>query len=416
MGKRIALVWIGVSLAVMACESSDGESNTQEADLLISGPGPNGEGSDGELLSGGETGGSEAIGEGTAPDVESVEAAGGPLVECTPYQEGETPVFGRVYEDAAPFGLSVHGFEPGDEDFGVIDWPVTLFPSGQQTVTCEDGRFAFTNVESGQHVVVVESPGEGCTTRNCPIRFPAALAEGEIQITTFGDSVPKVGSNLLFPARLQEMLNPLAEVTSRNVAVPGSRSVNWLPGTFNFNQELVPELANTDVLIASLGGNDVMAYASEVMSGGGGIAEALDGGVNEKLLEIMSNVLTIFEAAREINPEMDLVYCLYPNYANSAQWKEFLEVFPGVTTIVAGLIVDALEQVLEEMPMEPGMIVVDMYGAFGDEDLTGFLYDQLHFNDAGHQIYAEEIFRALGGVTVPESGEAFSIEFGFDLL
>ena len=41
-----------------------------------------------------------------------------------------------------------------------------------------------------------------------------------------------------------------------------------------------------------------------------------------------------------------------------------------MTTIVAGLIVDALEQVLVEMPMEPGMIVVDMYGAFGDEDPT----------------------------------------------
>ena len=39
--------------------------------------------------------------------------------------------------------------------------------------------------------------------------------------------------------------------------------------------------------------------------------------MNEKLLEIMGNVLSIFEAAREINPDMDLVYCLYPNYANS---------------------------------------------------------------------------------------------------
>ena len=78
---------------------------------------------------------------------------------------------------------------------------------------------------------------------------------------------------------------------------------------------------------------------------------------------------------------------------------------------------DALEQVLVEMPMEPGMIVVDMYGAFGDEDLTGVLYDQLHFNDEGHQIYAENLPSAGrsgrsrgGGCPSPRNGIRQSLE------
>jgi len=327
-------------------------------------------------------------------------------VACEEVVEGVTQISGHVFGDLDDSSLSVYASEPSESDEMQEGWLVNLLPEEIETTTCDNGEFSFSSLAEGVYVLDMGTGGQACTTRNCPIRFADAVKSGKVRITTFGDSVPKVGSDYLFPLRLQNILGEIVEVQNRNVAIPGSRSVDWVPGKYNFDQELAPLLEDTDVLIASIGGNDVTQYASEVLSSGQ-VMEVLNGGVNDKLMEILGNVVGIFDEARKINPDMDLVYCLYPNYANSTQWDDFLGAAGGlgfdVKSIVSGLIVEALDQVRNEMPDEPGMILVDMYGALGDADISHLLYDQLHFNDDGHQLYAEEIFRALGGVIVGQS-------------
>ena len=39
-----------------------------------------------------------------------------------------------------------------------------------------------------------------------------------------------------------------------------------------------------------------------------------------------------------------------------------------------------------------------MFGAAQGLPLGDYLYDQLHFNDLGQTLYAEEVFTTLGGV------------------
>ena len=400
--KYVWALALGAALSV-GCDNGSTSDDGGTSDFVS---GPAGLDESAELLEPGAT-----TSEGSAPMNDGMGTGAGESeappedVACEAVVDGVTQISGHVFGDMDDSSMSVYASEPSDGDALEEGWPVSLLPEGIDTTTCDDGQFSFSNLADGVYVLDMKTGNKACTTRNCPVRFADAVKSGKVRITTFGDSVPKVGSSYLFPLRLQNILGEIVEVENRNVAIPGSRSVDWIPGMYNFDQELAPLLEETDVLIASIGGNDVTQYASEVLSSGQ-VMEVLNGGVNDKLMEILGNVIGIFEEARKINPDMDLVYCLYPNYANSTQWDDFLGAAGGlgfdVKEIVSGLIVGALDQVRAEMPDEPGMILVDIYGALGNTDISHLLYDQLHFNDDGHQLYAEEIFRALGGVIVAE--------------
>lgn len=420
---RLVIVLMVLGVCSIGCDDSEttGEGENSGAAAIVSGPGGldnANEEENGTSTSEDPEGEGKPVGEGNESEGEESpegnEGAAEEELECEPYDEGNTAVHGMLYADSAPLATSVYAAEIGDEDALETGITVGILPGDAVVATCDDGGFSFNGLEDGPYVVDLSELGDRpCTTRNCPQRFPAAIREGKVRLTTFGDSVPKVGSSTLFPKHLETLLNGVVETTSVNVAVPGSKTVDWLPGTYNFVNELAPTLANTDVLIASIGGNDVTQYASDVLASGN-IGEALNGGVNTKLVEIMGNVLTIFEEVKAINPDIDVVYCLYPNYANSDQWGSFLGGIEGVAGLVATLIVDALEQIRDEMPVEKGLVLVDMYGALEGQDLTDILYDELHFNDVGHVIYAEEIFRALGGVIV-ENGSAPEVTVGLQV-
>ena len=65
---------------------------------------------------------------------------------------------------------------------------------------------------------------------------------------------------------------------------------------------------------------------------------------------------------------------------------------------------DILKIARESFPTDdPHLILVDMFGAAQGLPLHDYLYDQLHFNDLGQTLYAEEIFETLGGVLVGPS-------------
>ncbi len=409
------LFFLGLVLALTGCDSStagDGETDPSSgnagSDMLL-GPDES-DLEEGGAKEPGQEGAEESLeggGDGLEEEVEI--GSGDGCVESLP--EG-TSVSGRLYMDADAAGHSMYLTSyDADADVGHAGMSVGLFPGGEQAETCADGGFSFNNLEAGSYLLDLSALGDEhfCQSRNCPVRLPLAVAEGEVTIVTFGDSVSVQGANTLFPVHLKGMLEEFAVINSINVAIGGSQSVNWTPETYNFKNELLPLAEEMDVLVASIGGNDILQYAQGAFLSGD--IEGAIAGVDAKIKEVMDNVLSAFYAIREVNPDVDLVYCLYPNYPESDQWGQFLTFVPQYAELITSMVYDALVAVREDLPTGEGLILVDMFGAFEDEDLSLLLYDQLHFNEVGHVRYAQEIFQALGGVVV-EEGESAVVEFG----
>jgi hypothetical protein len=74
-------------------------------------------------------------------------------------------------------------------------------------------------------------------------------------------------------------------------------------------------------------------------------------------------------------------------------------IFLGETAVA-----DVLGLAREQFPThDPHMLMVDMFGAADGLPLHDYLYDQLHFNTRGQILYAEELFRTIGGVLIGPS-------------
>jgi len=106
------------------------------------------------------------------------------------------------------------------------------------------------------------------------------------------------------------------------------------------------------------------------------------------------------ESVRAVNPTIDIVYCLYPNYGEAKSTSPWNMVggFLGQETMI-----ELLDAARDAIPYGEGLILADMYAGFEGLPLDDYLFDSLHFNDAGATLYAETIFQALGGVFVGES-------------
>ncbi len=199
-----------------------------------------------------------------------------------------------LYVDGDETDRSVYSSEPTAGDAPVEGAQVALLGADgtNETATCDDGIAAVGNLADGAYVWDVSlGPDELCRTRNCPRRFAAALSEGSIKIVTAGDSVPVIGATTPFPDRFETLFGSLASVESVNVAVPGSVSTEWVPGTSYFENSLGPHLEDTDVFVLSLGGNDLLQYANDNISSGdiqGAIA-----GVPDFIREVQERILLI---------------------------------------------------------------------------------------------------------------------------
>ena len=265
--------------------------------------------------------------------------------------------------------------------------------------SCEGGDFHFGDLDDGSYVVAPELDVDGnCLQRNCAQRFPEAVQEGAVKIVTMGDSVPVVGDNTLFPSRLATLLGSLADVDNVNVAVGGTVSSQWLPGTSNFESRLAPELSDADVVVMSIGGNDIMGSldAGALSDPEGAVEDTY-----ELVEDIADNVRAMVEAMRDINPDLDIIYCIYVDYGQAS-------VFPwGIVGNIVGAeaITDVLRTARASLAVEEGILLADLFGASHEleDPLDDYLYDALHFNDRGHTLYAEEIFQTLGGALIGDS-------------
>jgi len=321
-------------------------------------------------------------------------------VDCNRVPDG-AQVQGHVYIDTNLSDQSTYvgGYEDGT-DSPIAGAELTLISAdGTQTATtCEDGRYGFAGLSDGVHLVAAEPTGDPCTQRNCTERLPVAIESGQVTMLTIGDSVPVVGDATTFPARVATLLGTLASVDDRNEAVSGSKSTQWIPGANYFEQRVRPNLADTDLVVISVGGNDVLELVSTADLGNIGqvLAEA-----EILVAEIAENVRTIKTEIHAENPDIDVVYCIYVDYSLATETSPWdLAGF-----LPPGTIHNLLVQARELVEADDDLIIVDLLEASKTlpMPLDDYLADSLHFNDAGHTLYAEEVFLALGGVLLGPS-------------
>ena len=357
--------------------------------------------------SGVDAGGADAnLAQTMPPDASAADTGGDPCAEDI---LGASPLRGRVFVDLDADTLSRHliGYAPS------VDVPVErpvvelLRPDGGPRLrarSCADGRYGFdaATLAPGDYLralpEAVERPGQVASS-NQAYRLPRALQEGSVQVVSIGDSVPRVGPQPWFSARLSARLEAFgATVEDQNVAVPGSRSNEWLPGTAYFEDWLGPLLPEADVVLISLGGNDFFQLADQSPKEQPDLV-ALQREFEAAVAQVLENIDVIVSELRRRAPQADLVWVLYPNYASSGIWET--RVGKDYIGLVNFLLVRTLRQVRAKL-VRNRVLVVDMLEATRDEELDPLLFDEVHLSAAGHARYADEIFWTLGGVALQE--------------
>lgn len=322
-------------------------------------------------------------------------SGGGP--DCDHGEADRTPaISGRIYTDHDLSDTSLYdsGYKRGDAYRAGVQVDLLGGAAERTFTSCDDGFFAFGDLAEGLFLVAPRlEPDAVVTTRNRPRRLPEAVREGSVTMVAFGDSLPVVHESVRFPELAAERLSALAQVSLNNVAVGGTTSQDWLPGTQLFDQVLVPVLPGADLIVMSLGGNDILYFAEETMETGE-FSDILDN-FDAELDGILARLLIILHAIREHNPDADVVYLLYPNYAVTDAWAEWLG---ALQDFVIDLLADGIARMRSELDPNEHLLVIDLFGAVpaSGRDLNDLLIDELHFNDAGHDFIADELLKTLG--------------------
>jgi len=384
-------------------------------------PGPNPDaGSDSEFRSAGEI---VDVAVEVAPDIVEVIDDLPQMVElpdvsyppCPQVEQAVGPaVIGMLYWDGDESSNSYYaqGFYPKhDTPIGGVD--VSLIGEEHEwlTTSCENGEFAFSALANGTYVLDPHMAEETvCTGANRPIRFPEAIREGKITIVTIGDSIPKWGPEPRFPARLAWHLRRLAEVDNRNIAVPGTETPHWLPGTTYFENLLGPQLEDADVVVISIGGNDIMGYYSGAFYDYSKVFQKFLG-LEEFLEGLHTNIEATVKEIRARAPHVDVVYCLYFNYMKASYWSNLAGSWKALADDATQ---QAFNKARKRLADVSGLTVADMYGAFDDsENLDDYLSDSVHLSALGHKFYARQLLLALGGVIVGDESHGLEPFYGF---
>ena len=322
-------------------------------------------------------------------------------------------VSGRLYRDMDQTSVSIHSqgyFPKFDEPIG--GWQVSLLGNGDEwsSDSCSDGFYGFGEVEVGSYVLDVSAPEKAeCTSSNRPIRFPQAVREGHVNIVTIGDSVPKVGPAPLFPSRLATKLEGLVTVDNVNVAVSGTMTKHWQPGGNLFENTLTPKLAEADVVVISIGGNDVMAYIGGSLGNTYQMLQKVEG-LDAYTTELHDSVANIINEIHARAPHVDVVFCLYVNYAKAAYWGNQLGPYKSLFAAAGH---NALVKARGLLAGMDRVLIADMFGALGDGPVDAYLIDAVHLSATGHALYAEQIFMVLGGLVIDQDHEPVERLYGF---
>ena len=336
------------------------------------------------------------------------------LLFAAPARAGDVPV--QVYADVDGSALSDLAQGLGGDDWPVPGLLLRLARGAEaSTLTTDaDGRATFAGVGDGSWLLrpVLEltyDPPPACTSHNVPSRLTAKLLSGDgtpLVYVALGDSSPKIGSSegRPYPVRLKALLDPLLPggVTLYNQADPGTVTADWLPGATDFEQAR-GAVASADLITLTLGGNDMQNAVS-----GGSIANA-----PAVINQAIQNLKVILAGLREVNPTADLVVTVYPNYSKADVWLQYVP--SSMIDMLRAAMETAVKKMRTELASVDGVLIGDVYGELQAADMNLFMYDALHVNDLGHAVYAQVIFRALGGVVMPDDAgreRAFGLALG----
>ena len=327
---------------------------------------------------------------------------------------GARAVNGFVYHDADNSAVSLHAQEFEPPDLGVADIDVVLFAPDDYTVTTTefDGSFNFGGLPAGSYCLHLNvAAAHSCTSRNRAWRLPYAVAEGRVRVVLFGDSYSVVGPHTPYPPRLRDLLDDLAQVEIDNQAVLDTGTADWLPGRTNFADRLLPAVADADVIVFTLGVQDLIDHFGTPPYELGSLLQDM-ASLWAFYRQLRDNLLAIVDRVHELRPEADLVWVVPPVFSDSQLW---LEANGQLLNDLMGMVLDVVFSFLRvDVGKRPYVILADMKGAApAGEQLDGFLWDAFAFNDAGNQWLAEEVFAALGGVVIGEDDAAVSRNFGF---
>jgi len=412
---RSALLSVSLVFALTACDSSGGTAGTTIQDAV--------DASDDVTVADGIVGEDTAVAEDSAAptdtaggDTRATDTTAADTVEAdtgAPPSCPDDAVIVYLYSDGNGASTSWYDQPQGGDDTPLTGAGVRLLSPGgasHDPLDCGAGRYGFTGLGAGWHTLAVDVERES-TSNNHGRRLPEAIGEGAVKMVTFGDSIPHYGPTPWFPEQLTTMLTPLATVDNVNIAIPGSRTTDWLPTTGNYANKLSPELGDADVIVFSLGGNDLMDLAFEANIGSVDEALELLDELDAELVDIETNLVTIYEAIRTVAPDADVLWFLYPNYAMSDEWAQYIGSYQE---LAATLMESKLVEVRDRMADNDGLMIADMLGSLDKPALDSFLWDELHLNVAGSRYYAEEVFMTLGGVFIdPSAPRGLERKMGF---
>lgn len=275
-----------------------------------------------------------------------------------------------------------------------------------QGTTCDNGTFGASNLHDGNYVFgVTDLDGRISASSSQGVRFIEAVKEGNLNVVVFGDSIPAYGPAPWYPEYLEQTLDTVVDTDVANIAIPGTRSVDWLPGVSNYYEEnLFPRIADADVIIFSLGGNDLYELANgsvDTSDPSAAIAQ-----FDETVEEVISNLKLLITAIRNENPNVDIVWMLYPNYATTERWAALA---PDLIGVIEGVLAGKLNYIRRELAHHEKLIMWDINNATKKLDLDAYLSDELHLNKPGHILWSQELFLTLGGVII-ENGISIEAE------
>ena len=334
--------------------------------------------------------------------------------------ETQLSVSGYFYEDIDVSERSAYTTGRVDEDIALYPRLKILGASSDEyeLSTCDDGQYEIGGLSDGVYLVAPAFEGRECSTNNCSSSFVRAIEEtGSAVMVTFGDSVAVYGEAPMFPERFATLVSDIATIDNRNVAIAGSTSSQWLPDGNYFQSRLVPELDDADLIVITIGGNDLMELFSDALSLIADIPAAV-AEARRIIQQVIVNLESMIEAIRAINPDVDIAFCLYPDYTQATG-----TIWQTVNNVVGqGELALLLEEAREAFPSEAhNLVLVDVYGAAKGIPLKDYLWtrsngqiDPLHFSAKGQVLYAEELFKSLGGVLLGDSplGELGSSPLG----
>ncbi len=340
-------------------------------------------------------------------------SGGSAAPECDrSWAERPPTVSGRIYldGDGSDDSLYACGYDRADRYLEGLE-VVLRSRDGQWThTTCHDGSFGFGGLDAGLYQVEPRlDAGALVTTANRPTRLSAVLDAGRLQLLAFGDSLPVEGDAVRFPERLAERLGDLVTVELDNVAVGGSTSEDWLPDGWYYGERIEPLIEQADLVLVSLGGNDILEWADAKFSAGdfADIEDEFDA----LLDRVLANMLTIVHALRQRNPGVDVLYLVYPNYAVSQRWAEWVGPFQDY---VSDMLAAGIERMRAEIAPAERIGLIDIHGAVQARELAldPLLADELHFNAAGHALVADEALKALAIARVGAEPLGGELTFG----